>query len=699
MRINEAKKPSNVNLKVNARKVVNQYITGDIYDFHSPMESKEDTYVDHNGNGYIMDKTGREYPVSAAISQGDAGRIAGGSTSYCVTIYFPGVVGKDGKEAFYSVKGYTAIFSKGDNTSCVSDIQNGYYLEDYIAKYNSHDHNLPQDLYDELVSRADANAVSYDAQKKAKAGEKQAAFDKQYKGLSSKGIECEIKNGEVIAKNLQYYNDETSSYDEYAAPKNIIDKAVALFEINGYTFKDFEGATFIAKPDKDYNLDIRFDTKTGEIIAFEKHGSRMSKVDFDRVSARIENIKIDKTSPFGKLIMKTVSDKAGTQSAFITTVNIAKQINKIWGRGSSWGTHTGYSDTAFSLGTPESEMRHIRANVKRHAIEELKAEFAKMKNPDSFTYEALKEVINLLPKKEFANSAVEKPAETTTTEFKANPVAVQKMTAWHNGERKQNVGACSDAKLKMYYNTCKNLGFETEMNVLKAEAESRGLLLESKKSRRRNEAYSANNRRLNERFSSVEEERDAVEKFCILMDWEIKPEDVLHCVKNSDNTFTLQTENGDQFTYDPVKDCLRESQKRSVLAAKNRRRNEAWEYSSGRVPNDGNGRVGGSWSSAHNSGEYEKEVEVEYNSEYYLVYLSVDAELYYENDESTNWCEYGVDIDEDSISLVDIQREDPERRDVVDPQTRDILFDLAKDRLIAEKDKFFEDDWVGDEDY
>lgn len=699
MRINEAKKPSNVNLKVNARKVVNQYITGDIYDFHSPMESKEDTYVDHTGNGYIMDKTGREYPVSASISQGDAGRIAGGSTSYYVTIYFPGVVGKDGKEAFYSVKGYTAIFSKGDNTGCVSDIQNGYYLEDYIAKYNSHDHNLPQELYDELVSRADANAVSYDAQKKAKAGEKQAAFDKQYKGLSNKGIECEIKNGEVIAKNLQYYNNETSSYDEYAAPKNIIDKAVALFEINGYTFKDFEGATFIAKPDKDYNLDIRFDTKTGEIIAFEKHGSRMSKVDFDRVSARIENIKIDKTSPFGKLIMKTVSDKAGTQSAFITTDNIAKQINKIWGRGSSWGTHTGYSDTVFSLGTPESEMRHIRANVRRHAIEELKAEFAKMKNPDSFTYEALKEVINLLPKKELANSAAEKPAETTTTEFKANPVAVQKMTAWHNGERKQNVGACSDAKLKMYYNTCKSLGFETEMNVLKAEAESRGLLLESKKSRRRNEAYSANNRRLNERFSSVEEERDAVEKFCILMDWEVKPEDVLHCVKNSDGTFTLQIENGDQFTYDPVKDCLRESQKRGVLAAKNRRRNEAWEYTSGRVPNDGNGRVGGSWSSARNNGEYEKEVEVEYNSEYYLVYLSVVAELYYENDESTNWCDYGVDIDEDSISLVDIQREDPERRDVVDPQTRDILFDLAKDRLIAEKDKFFEDDWVGDEDY
>ena len=615
MRINEAKKPSNVNLKANARKVVNQYITGDIYDFHSPMESKEDTYVDHEGNGYIMDKTGREYPVSVYISQEDAGRIVGGSTIYHVTIYFPGIVGKDGEEAYYSVEGYTAIFSEGSNTKCVDDIQAGYYLEDYLAKYGyiSRLGNLPQELYDELVSRADANAVSYDAQKKAKADEKQAAFDKQYRDLSGNEINCEIKDGNVIADAFRWYNKETKGFDEYEAPKNILDKAIALFEINGYTFKDFEGATFTARPKVDYGIDLRYDTKTGEIAAFEKHGSRTSKVDFDRVGVKIENIKIDKTSPFGKLIMKTVSDKAGTKSAFITTSNISKQINKIWGRGSSsWGTGTGYDDTVFSLSTPEREMKHIRANVRRHAIEELEAEFAKMKNPDSFTYAALKEVIELLPKKELADSTAEKPAETITTEFKANPVAVQKMTAWHNGERKQNVGACSDAKLKMYYNTCKSLGFETEMNVLKAEAESRGLLLESKKSRRRN---------------------------------------------------------------------------------------EAWEYTSGRVPNDGNGRVGGNWSSARNNGEYEKEVEVEYNSEYYLVYLSVNAELYYENDESTNWCEYGVDIDEDSISLVDIQREDPERRDVVDPQTRDILFELAKDRLIAEADKFFEDDWIDDADY
>ena len=68
-------------------------------------------------------------------------------------------------------------------------------------------------------------------------------------------------------------------------------------------------------------------------------------------------------------------------------------------------------------------------------------------------------------------------------------------------------------------------------------------------------------KKLKEHFSSVEEEDDAVEKFCILMNWEVEPEDVLHCVKNIDGTFTLQISDGTQFTYDPVNDCLTESKK------------------------------------------------------------------------------------------------------------------------------------------
>ena len=69
-------------------------------------------------------------------------------------------------------------------------------------------------------------------------------------------------------------------------------------------------------------------------------------------------------------------------------------------------------------------------------------------------------------------------------------------------------------------------------------------------------ALIAGKKKLNERFSSVEEERDAREKFCILMDWEVKPEDILHCVKNADDNFIMQLKDGTQFIYDPVNDCL-----------------------------------------------------------------------------------------------------------------------------------------------
>ena len=46
--------------------------------------------------------------------------------------------------------------------------------------------------------------------------------------------------------------------------------------------------------------------------------------------------------------------------------------------------------------------------------------------------------------------------------------------------RKQNLSNCSDAKLKMNYKVCKELGFEKEMDLLKQEAEKRNINIEEK---------------------------------------------------------------------------------------------------------------------------------------------------------------------------------------------------------------------------
>ena len=61
---------------------------------------------------------------------------------------------------------------------------------------------------------------------------------------------------------------------------------------------------------------------------------------------------------------------------------------------------------------------------------------------------------------------------------------------------------------------------------------------------------------MNELLSDANEEKNAIENFCILMDWEVEPKDILHCIKNSDFNFTMQLNDGTQFTYDPVNDCL-----------------------------------------------------------------------------------------------------------------------------------------------
>lgn len=46
-----------------------------------------------------------------------------------------------------------------------------------------------------------------------------------------------------------------------------------------------------------------------------------------------------------------------------------------------------------------------------------------------------------------------------------------------------------------------------------------------------------------------------IEKFCILMDWEVKPEDVIG-VAEADGKYIMHIEDGTSFTYDPIEDCL-----------------------------------------------------------------------------------------------------------------------------------------------
>lgn len=50
----------------------------------------------------------------------------------------------------------------------------------------------------------------------------------------------------------------------------------------------------------------------------------------------------------------------------------------------------------------------------------------------------------------------------------------------------------------------------------------------------------------------------AVEKFCMLMDWEVKPEDIIRCViiDDLDGLFSIETADGEKFRYNMKDDCI-----------------------------------------------------------------------------------------------------------------------------------------------
>lgn len=52
----------------------------------------------------------------------------------------------------------------------------------------------------------------------------------------------------------------------------------------------------------------------------------------------------------------------------------------------------------------------------------------------------------------------------------------EKMDAWHNGERRENIKACGDAKLLMYRRICVESGYADEVDKIDAELDRRGIV-------------------------------------------------------------------------------------------------------------------------------------------------------------------------------------------------------------------------------
>lgn len=528
-------KPSDLKkYKRTERKETVHFRGSDMYDTKDPGYDDEFSYFDGSGNGYIKDKQGHVYDVIATDRAGDAGAIAGGSHDYYVTIKKA-----NGTDDFH-VHGWIAIMSKGSNTGCIADIKAGHYLEDYIAKYwNKWDDK--DGKFKELADKGDANAKAYETEKAEKAKNKKdefnaryiavpenlsweiidGKFQTRYWNLTNKSIEDLKKKREdwLSSNKLRSWDEETKNNPEYKKMQEEIDKNFkelkeiimsvlepvcigrlqevfktkdlnslsGLMGSFGYKKKLSSGKNF------GYVM-LAIDTK--KKVFCIKDEANYKILDGNIELALNDNIQISKGQASEKMIalFKKVSDAWKKTEGRKQTEYVKTHWEAIYDKSAGyWGSHSKTKGQA-----KEEAKQNFEKMVKDHDFDDPYA------NKKIFTYSlALVQVYvegDMEPEAEPVEKPLENPepkggesnsdeggkeekkerGKNTKMSAGANKAAYDKMKAWHEGTRKQNVANCSDAKLKMNYKVCKELGYEKEMEILKKEAEKREINIEEK---------------------------------------------------------------------------------------------------------------------------------------------------------------------------------------------------------------------------
>lgn len=490
-----------------------EFVAGDIYDLgDNNRYTDKFTYYKGDGNGYIMDKDGNYYDVETSSWSSDAGRIAGGSMNYHVVIKRAN--GTD--DAIFS--GWAAVFSSPHYSGIIEDIKAGYYLEDYIAKNWGALSN--GEKFEELKKKGDANAKSYNTEKEDDKARKLEEFNERYIILPTY-VNFYIKNGELEFKNLHpkdktegkpeqskysinrrdFNSDEeyevakeaiTKSWEEYESKLKEINKKLTdvvnkiASKLTEEYFKaplsKLSGLEFSIIPkgggDK-YTRAVAIDTKKNKVVILDRKAKKHG-FDYTPWKAIDENPTFDlgasallrknQASDYLKDLFKKVSDNWQKVNSRTKTKYIQDNWEKIWqdGRGMyPWNPDKYTKKEAKEIAERDFYSWLNKNNYDRQeVIEFLRSDITNFINGD-------------FPEAE-ENTSKESSKENDNTKFSGKlSEQEKKMDAWHAGTRKQNVSSCSDAKLKVNYDICVKKGYDKEAELLKKEAKSRGLTLES----------------------------------------------------------------------------------------------------------------------------------------------------------------------------------------------------------------------------
>ena len=529
--LNEAKSPAPSALKKFKQGKDNvecEFIAGDIYDL-SPENRYKDTvsYYKGDGDGYIMSKDGRVFDVKCSERTSDAGRIAGGSFHVNVTILRVGPNAEN-----IDLSGYSAVFSNPSSPtygSLISDIKDGIYLEDYLAYHKDDiDYFARKTTWvKELIDAGDGTGSRTEKMKKRDAKiAKEESFNQRY-CVINKNISFSCTGGH----SLEFYDN--GGYDKIVAeirPSSTKNKG------KGGMFGSGKAEQAVKVPEDVNNAIIEGFRPMAEAIVSNMFGSADAKGLKFEFSISFEGQQKYDGPVFGWDIKNKKFAVLDMEKRKVLDRKYELRLSCVYHR-KYRGDTVEYSKFALkfledaskimvkSLG---SESAYVAANYKSvmwgksyygskmkagEAKEECKRQFAKMKGDKTFSIDRYQfyitpkiaaEVLGGKSYKKFFKTAEsEAPSETDVAQIetpeitngpdkpkastksasetygKAYGPAKEKMEKWHAGTRRQNLKNCNDGKLRMNYAICKELGFKTEMDLIKKEAESRGIILES----------------------------------------------------------------------------------------------------------------------------------------------------------------------------------------------------------------------------
>lgn len=529
--LNEAKSPVPSALKKFKQGKDNvecEFIAGDIYDL-SPENRYKDTvsYYKGDGDGYIMSKDGRVFDVKCSEGTSDAGRIAGGAFNIDVVIFRVGP-----NQENIRLSGYSAVFSNPSSPtygSLISDIKDGIYLEDYLAYHKLDiDYSVRKTAWvKELIDAGDGTGSRTEKMKKRDAKiAKEESFNQRY-CVINKNISFSCTGGH----SLEFYDN--GGYDKIVAeirPSSTKNKG------KGGMFGSGKAEQAVQVPEDVNNAIIEGFRPMAEAIVSNMFGSADAKGLKFEFSISFEgqqnydglvfgwDIKNKKFAVLDMEKRKVLDRKYELRLSCVyhrkyrgDTVEFSKFALKFLEDASKIMVKSLGSESAYVAANYKSVMwgkSYYGSKMKAgEAKEECKRQFAKMKGDKTFsidryqfyiTPEIAAQVLGSKSYKTFFKAAEsEAPSETDVAQIetpeitngpdkpkastksasetygKAYGPAKEKMEKWHAGTRRQNLKNCNDGKLRMNYAICKELGFKTEMDLIKKEAESRGIILES----------------------------------------------------------------------------------------------------------------------------------------------------------------------------------------------------------------------------